>query len=121
MKQAFFAAFASMVLAMTPAVAEAAINPVDPAGTSSAFWKSDANRRPLLDLDRAFFQLGALDSSIFGDIISNAESERIATRPKMLHAITAVPEPEVWALLMLGFAGIGGAMRARHRHVDKAG
>lgn len=31
---------------------------------------------------------------------------------------SSVPEPEVWALLVIGFAATGGIMRARRRHVD---
>lgn len=30
--------------------------------------------------------------------------------------VNAVPEPSTWAMLILGFAAIGGAMRSRKRH-----
>jgi hypothetical protein len=31
--------------------------------------------------------------------------------------VSAVPEPATWALMLLGFAGIGLAMRRRKQHM----
>lgn len=42
------------------------------------------------------------------------------SQPSVAVAVFAVPEPATWALMMIGFAGVGGALRRRSRSIAAA-
>jgi hypothetical protein len=69
------------------------------AGNNTAFFKIDASNLDTIQINPV-------------DAIGSSNAVLLAAVPT-----GAVPEPATWALMLLGFAGIGHAMRRRPRHV----
>lgn len=65
------------------------------------------------------FGIGNTGGGDYGitDMVSNPSGGCCGSHPLQLNisAIPAVPEPATWAMMLVGFAGIGVAMRGRRR------
>lgn len=65
------------------------------------------------------FGIGNTGSGDYGvtDMVSNPAGTCCGSHPAALNisAIAAVPEPATWAMMLIGFGGIGFAMRGRRR------
>lgn len=62
--------------------------------------------------NNSFFNFKATDGDVFTHV-SFTTSGDVGVGQIRLGAITAVPEPTTWALMILGFAGVGGMLRRR--------
>ncbi len=86
---------------------------------------SDPMQSPPYDSDPATaFSSGFFSTAVFtvhaGDVISIADihippQADGTVYPDGTMAISAVPEPAVWALMLAGFAGLGATMRTRRQ------
>lgn len=65
------------------------------------------------------FGIGNTGAGDYGitDLVSNPAGTCCGSHPAELNiaAVAPVPEPATWAMMLVGFAGIGFAMRARRR------
>jgi hypothetical protein len=75
------------------------------AGNNTAFFKLSATD---LDTIHVNYETGSSNAVMLVSVPSTV------TEPK---DVAAVPEPATWALMLLGFAGIGLAMRRRKQHM----
>lgn len=46
-----------------------------------------------------------------GSYVFTVPNDTITVQVGTLHAVSAVPEPSTWAMMLLGFGAVGGAMR----------
>ena len=64
--------------------------------------------------ERALRSDGDCDKYI-GEVVETKAHNIVVTQPDLRDQIGAVPEPATWGLMILGFGGVGAAIRRRRR------
>ncbi len=77
-----------------------------------SFGTSNGQGAAFYFADGAFTNFGTYSNIIFGS--GQAATLRISLAPT-----AAVPEPATWAMMLIGFGGIGAAMRRRRRTIAR--
>jgi hypothetical protein len=115
MKRIILAAIAAMLMLASPAQADTITIIVDI--TVNPFYAPDG--MALYDLAAAFDLADPYSVGIY----ETAFDSRIAPGGYLITSVTdvpAVPEPATWAMILLGFAGLGFAFRQSRRKVSFA-
>lgn len=57
--------------------------------------------------------LNDTNNGIYGDVLQTAANGSYSIAANVSYSLAGVPEPSTWALMILGFGAVGGAMRRR--------
>lgn len=109
----------ALVCALAPAPALASVEA--PRGAGSVVWEEQAAGGHGIAIDHA--AASPSTDALEQEIAALGENDSYATAEPgpldaLMRAVGRLPEPATWGLMILGFGGIGGAMRRRMRRSD---
>ena len=80
------------------------------------FTKSSGDPSERWDLSNAVIGAGAHSINVHGTVVTTGSNLNAASYSGTLNlSPVAVPEPATWALMIVGFGGVGATIRARRR------